>query len=263
MSVYGSPAAWARGPDLVYGALARAAVARLPGPLAGRLAVDAGTGTGAVARALAARGACVVALDSSAAMVGYASTRRAPGVVADIRAVPVRTSTVDIAVAGFVLSHLPDPVVGLVELARVTRAGGWVLATAFPTDRTGHPIKDAVDRVLDAFGYAAPDWYLALKGEGEERVGTAAGLLDVGREAGLAGGTVAELTVGLDLTAGELARWRLGMGHVAPWLSTVDPARRSAVVTAATTAVAATALAPLPMLVLLAHPTPASPVRPA
>jgi len=181
--------AWAAGPDRVYGLLADAAMGLLPGDLSGVLALDAGAGTGAVARALRRRGARTVSSDLSPAMLAAGP---APAFAADIRSLPLGDGTIDLAVAAMVLSHLTDPGAALAELVRVTRPGGTVLATAFPAG-PGHPVAVAANRALAAQGFRAPDWYTEMKTIGEARVGTAgaarAGNVrrpgrDTGREAG-------------------------------------------------------------------------------
>jgi len=251
---YGDGQAWSAGPDLVYGRLAEAAVDRYAaarGPLEGRLALDAGAGAGAVTRALARRGARVVPVDLSASMLRAACL---PGVVADVTRLPFGAAVFDLAAAGFVLSHLCEPGAALAELARVTRAGGTVVATAFPAGRR-HSVKAAADAVLGAAGYRDPDWYTELKEVGEARVGTAAALADLAVAAGLAGPVVDEVAVHLTgLDAPALAAWRLGMAQVVPFLAGLTEQRRRRLVTDVAAAVrAAGRPEPLPMLVLHAR----------
>src|SRR5438094_8909942 len=98
MEAYLDGTAWAAGPDRVYGLLADAAARLLPGVLA----LDAGAGTGTVARALRRRGARTVSSDLSPAMVAAGT---APAFAADIRHLALGDRTVDLAVAAMVLSH--------------------------------------------------------------------------------------------------------------------------------------------------------------
>jgi SAM-dependent methyltransferase len=258
-AVYTDGEAWAAGPDKVYGALAVAAVALLPGPLTGRLALDVGAGTGAVSRALRQRGAWVIAVDRSESMLRAGRQLSGTGgtgqpVVADAGRLPFPAHVVDVMVAGFVLSQVPDPAAVLAELSRVTRIDGTVAATAFPAGAQ-HPVKAAVDAVLDAAGYRPPDWYAEMKGVGEARVGTDGALRELAAGAGLVDLVVDTVQVdisGLDVAA--VVAWRLGMAHVAPYLSGLDEAHRRQMTSRAAEAVADAGLGvPIRMLVLRAR----------
>jgi SAM-dependent methyltransferase len=246
---YGTASAWAAGPDVIYGALAEAALDRWT-VRPGVLVLDAGCGTGALSRPLRARGARVVALDRSADMLTHGRSDRS--LLGDVTALPLRTSSVDGAVAGFVVNHLPDPVAGLAELGRVTRAGGPVLATTFAVEP--HPVKATVEAVLLRHGYRPPRWYVEFRAHAG-LTGDADRLGAVGATAGLSDVDVRR--VELDLTgypAAALAGWRLGMAHTAPWLAARPALARTEITVAATAAV--TALGPppaLPMLVLAAY----------
>jgi SAM-dependent methyltransferase len=248
--------AWTAGPDLVYRRLGEVAVDAVDGDLAGRLVLDAGAATGAVAHALRARGATVIAVDVSAPMVTQAPAHR---VVGDAARLPLPDGAVAASVAGLLLSHVDSPAQVLRELARVTAVGGTVTVTAFLTDPVSagrHPVKEAVDRVLDAAGYRAPAWYIAFKADGEPRVGTPDRLAALASGGGLRDVRVERHPVPLaGLDGPELAAWRLGMPPVAAWLSTVDPLRRVDIArhaAAALTAVAADP-PPLPLLVATGH----------
>ena len=136
----------ALGAELVYRPIAAELIALSPHPLAGHTVLDAGAGTGAASRALAARRARPIAMDLSFGMLAWDAAARPPSAVADIRALPLVTHAVDDAVAAFVLNHLTDPSAGLAELARVTRPGGVVLAAVF--GNTGRdPARDKIDAV--------------------------------------------------------------------------------------------------------------------
>jgi SAM-dependent methyltransferase len=231
---YGDGQAWRRGPHRVYRRLAAVALDALEGPVAGLTTVDAGAGTGAMGEELAARGARVVFTDREFAMVREAP---APRLVCDITALGLRGRSVDLTAAGFVLSHVDDPVTALAELARVTRPGGRVVATGFPAGHH-HPVKAAVDLVLAAFGYEPPPWYLRLKQTGEARVGDPTALLASGERAGLATVRVVDLAAslaGLDLDT--IVAWRLGMAQVAPFCAQLPAVRRKALAARARAAV--------------------------
>ncbi len=248
---YRDGTAWAAGPDRVYGLLADAAMGLLPGDLSGVLALDAGAGTGAVARALRRRGARTVSSDLSPAMLAAGP---APAFAADIRSLPLGDGTIDLAVAAMVLSHLTDPGAALAELVRVTRPGGTVLATAFPAG-PGHPVAVAANRALAAQGFRAPDWYTEMKTIGEARVGTAAALHALATSVGLVGIRVERLAVDLGpLDAPALVGWRLGLAHVAPYLAGLDPHRRERLTVAVAEALETNRpVEPLALLVLLAR----------
>jgi SAM-dependent methyltransferase len=98
--------------------------------------LDAGTGTGRVAGALAADGHRVTAVDVDVDMVAAAAAEHGgTGIefaVADLMALPFGDGCFDASVANFVLNHLPVPRIGVRELARVTRGGGTVAVTAWP-----------------------------------------------------------------------------------------------------------------------------------
>jgi predicted methyltransferase len=69
---------WQKGAANVYGPLATALVAASPVPLRGRLVLDSGSGTGAVARAATASGALVVAAERSLTMLNHQHANRGP-----------------------------------------------------------------------------------------------------------------------------------------------------------------------------------------
>ena len=104
---------WVEGATLVYGPIARQLVARTPHPLARRVVLDAGAGTGVVSSALVAAGARPLATHLSYGMLAYQARSRPPSTVGDIRALPVLDDAVDDSVAAFVLNHLVEPAEGL------------------------------------------------------------------------------------------------------------------------------------------------------
>jgi SAM-dependent methyltransferase len=251
---YRDGAAWAAGPDVVYARLAEATAATGPARLDGFRAVDVGAGTGAVSRALRARGAAVVAVDASPSMLaaGRDVDRRIPAVVGDACALPVRSLVADVAVAGFVASHMDDPVRLFAEMGRIVVPGGDLTATAFPADAPPHPVKVAVEDVLAEAGYTAPDWFAFLKGVGEPHVGAPAALIEFARAAGWAAPWVLTVDVPLaGVPVATLAAWRLGMAQVAPFVDALGTDVRAALFAAATDRIASIVDVPaLPMLVL-------------
>lgn len=107
-------------------------MADLAAVAAGQRALDVGCGPGALTTELASRlgSPSVAAVDPSASFV-EAARERNPGV--DVRQasaadLPFADATFDAALAQLVVHFMPDPVAGLREMARVTRAAGKVAA---------------------------------------------------------------------------------------------------------------------------------------
>lgn len=98
--------------------------------------LDVGTGTGFVAAGLASRVRRVVAVDSSSAMLSVARRNvdrlgidNVELVPADLSAVPYPDGFFDATVANMVLHHAEAPAAMISEMARVTKASGWVAVT--------------------------------------------------------------------------------------------------------------------------------------
>lgn len=112
------------------------------GPAAPGRLLDAGSGTGTLARAAAVRGWSVTALDPDEQMlqVGLEACDGLP--VRWVRsALPrcgLRDGAFDAVVANFVVNNLPDPLAAAQDLTRVVRPGGVVALTAWVSERTTH-----------------------------------------------------------------------------------------------------------------------------
>ena len=214
----GVAAAWDTTAGLVYQPLAASLVQASPVALAGKLVLDLGSGTGAVARAATDRGACVVVADCSVGMVvhGYGHGRMA--IVADALAVPVRDRCFDVVMAGFLLNHL-HPTSALGEMERIVRSGGAVVASTWSSVRSD-PVKTAVSAVLRSWGWLPPAWYETMKAEVEPISSAPRRLSHVARQVGLVDvrATVVEVDVGA-LDPGVVVAYRLAMPQIAPWVA--------------------------------------------
>jgi SAM-dependent methyltransferase len=246
---------WAEGPEPVYASLARALLAEAgAGPadagLAGGRVLDLGAGTGVAGRAALAAGArSVVSADSALGMLRHCGSGLHP-VAADATALPFRDGCFDLVLAAFCLGHLDRPAEGLREARRV---GATLAASSFAAG-WNHPAKAAVDEVLGAFGYRPPPWYITFKRDTEPWASDPAALLRDTSAAGYANIRLATITVNTGLSRpAELAAWRLGMAHVAPFVSSLTSARRAGLRRAAQAAVAGAGPLVVDMLVLTAR----------
>jgi SAM-dependent methyltransferase len=91
--------------------------------------LEVGCGWGELAEWLARdTGAEVVAVDLSERMVELARSRGVDARVADVQALPFPDGSFDVAVAAWMLYHVPDLDRGISELERVLRPGGTLVA---------------------------------------------------------------------------------------------------------------------------------------
>lgn len=100
---------------------------------AGRAWLDVGCGTGALSAAIVDRCApsAVTGVEPSEGFLKAAAANLAGRAVlrqGSATAIPLGDASVDVAVCGLVLNFVPDQRAGLVEMSRVTRAGGTVAA---------------------------------------------------------------------------------------------------------------------------------------
>jgi SAM-dependent methyltransferase len=134
-----------------------------------RRALDAGCGTGnflvPLARRLAGQGATVIGLDLSAGVLATARARvEAEGLpatcqIGDVEALPFADGTFDLALANFMLFHVPDLDRGIAELRRVLRPGGTLLAA---TNGVGHMRELFELGATASVAAGAPEGMLAL-----------------------------------------------------------------------------------------------------
>jgi SAM-dependent methyltransferase len=227
-------AGWADGPGRMYADLARALLAQPGLPVAGRRVLDLGAGTGVAGRAaLAAGAASVVAADLAPAMLRQCRAPLRP-VAGSAAALPFADQSFDLGVAAFCLGHVHSIPACLCELRRVCAA---ISVSSFAPGWT-HPAKDAVDDVLAGFGYRPPAWYLTFKQQCEPRAADEGELLRQAAAAGFAQPRARIVMVPTAVaTPAQLASWRLGMAHVAPFTASLSPARQAALRRAARAAV--------------------------
>ena len=225
--------AWQRGPGRIYDRLAEVVVAGSPVSLDGARVLDVGAGTGAATRAVLAAGASsVVAMDVAVGMLAVDAPGRPPAVAGDALALPFAGASFDLAVAAFSLNHLADPAAGLREMARVTRPGGALLASAYASDDV-HPVRDAVEGALRARGWQPDDWYAVVKHRTAPLLATVESALATARAAGLVEGDAgldaeAVRVPFADLGSADLVAWRLGMAQHAPFVAGLPAADRAA-----------------------------------
>lgn len=251
--------AWAGGPGLVYDRLAAALVPASPVAITGARVIDIGAGSGAASRAVVAGGGRPVAVDLSLDMLSHRPGACTPAVLGDARRLPFADGGFDVAVAAFVLSHVPDPVRVLAEAGRVVRGGGAVLASSF-SSASSHPAKAQVDEVATRWGWRPPPWYRQFKSELEPRVGHAAALVALAADAGLHDVVVQELVVDTGVcSADAMVAWRLGMAHLAPFVASLNQVDRASLIAEARTEMGPEPQPLRPVVLMLSSRAPAQP----
>jgi SAM-dependent methyltransferase len=150
------------------------AFATFAGVSPGQLVLDVGCGPGALTTELAGRlgAAAVTAVDPSAPFVA-AVRQRLPGVTvaqASAEHLPFPYEAFDVTLAQLAVHFMADPVAGLTEMARVTRAQGIVAACVWDHGTRRGP--------LGVFWQAARELDPAVPDE-SERAGTRQGQLEL------------------------------------------------------------------------------------
>jgi SAM-dependent methyltransferase len=169
-------------------------------------------------------------------------------IAADALRLPFRDRSFDVVLAAFCLGHLPSLAAGLREARRV---GAAIAASSFAPGWT-NPAKEAVEAALRPFGYLPPAWYLRFKQETEPAAGDPEVLAAQLAAAGFGQVRIRPVTVRTGLSApAELAAWRLGMAHVAPFISSLPARDAAAARQAAQRAVTESAAEPLTVSLLV------------
>jgi demethylmenaquinone methyltransferase/2-methoxy-6-polyprenyl-1,4-benzoquinol methylase len=135
-------------------------------PRPGQRILDVATGTGMVARAVAARGAEVTAIDQSEAMLAVARARNPAGVTlvrGEAEDLPFDTASFDALTFTYLLRYVDDPQATLTELARVVKPGGRIGMVEFGVPH--NPVLKQLWRVHTRVGLpligrlVSPAWY--------------------------------------------------------------------------------------------------------
>jgi 2-polyprenyl-6-hydroxyphenyl methylase/3-demethylubiquinone-9 3-methyltransferase len=102
----------------------------LPRELAGWQTLDLGCGTGWFSYEARQRGAHVISLDVSPSLTTLTRTRaQSQPVVGDGMYLPFTSHSFDLVIASEVIEHFSQPSLGLQEIARVLKPGGWLVLT--------------------------------------------------------------------------------------------------------------------------------------
>ena len=210
-----------------YSTLLSAQLADLAGVTAGQHALDVGCGPGALTAELTRRlgPKAVTAVDPSPPFVA-AIRARFPGVTAVEAAaehLPFTDATFDVALAQLVVHFMRDPVAGIAELSRVTRAGGSVAACVWDYAGQTDPLRFFWQAVRDLDGLAVDESGLPGAGEGQlNELFAAAGLRDIQQT---------ELWVRMQHASFD--EWwepfTAGVGPAGKYLTSLDAERREAV----------------------------------
>lgn len=123
--------------------------------------LDVGCGNGAFTERLIAHCApgVVHGIDPSEAQLAFARTRPSTSMaeyqLGDAMALPFADDSFDVAVMPLVIFFVPDPAVGVAEMARVVRRGGLVAAYAWDMESGGFPYAALHDQ-MRALGLMVP-----------------------------------------------------------------------------------------------------------
>jgi hypothetical protein len=150
-----------------------------------------------------------------------------------------------------VLNHLADPVAALVEMRRVVRRGGFIVASVFSI-ADPPAAKAAIDGALARAGWEPPEWYRFLKSV-DGQLGSAAAMRVAAQAAGLEHIDVVERRVRTGVTdPPDIVRYRLSQPQRASFVAELSEEARRRVVDECVAAVAELGEAFDPGVVLVA-----------
>lgn len=140
--------------------------------LKGAAWLDAGCGTGTLARWLGEQGCRVEAVDAAPAMLSVAEQLTSPGSlavtysrVASIDTLPFPSNFFDGVLCSSVLEYLPDPIACLGELSRVLRSSGVLLISVPSAQSLTRRILKVVHKSTSRLGCAWPRYLSVSKHE--------------------------------------------------------------------------------------------------
>jgi SAM-dependent methyltransferase len=133
--------------DEVSGADAREVALAAVAEVAPQRVLEVGCGEGELAARMQDEfGVEVVAIDQSRRMVELSRARGVDARVGDVQELPFESGSFDVAVAAWMLFHVPDLDRGISELTRVLRPGGRLVA-----------ITNYADHLLELFAFAGAE----------------------------------------------------------------------------------------------------------
>jgi SAM-dependent methyltransferase len=193
----------------------------------GMRVVDVGAGSGVLTAELVQRLGAenVAAIDPSTRFVD-AVRERHPGV--DVRQgraeqLPYADGEFDAALSQLVVHFMRDPVAGIAEMGRVTRAGGPVAACVWDLAGGRSPVSP--------FWRAANDVVPSTDDESERAGGSEGSLASLFTESGIAQVESSDLVI--DVHHDSFEEWWepfvLGVGPASAYLNKLDPATRDAI----------------------------------
>lgn len=191
-----------------------------------RRVLDVATGTGALLPDLieaAGPDGSVIAVDRSLGMLRRA-TRAAALAQTDALALPIRSGTVDVAVAAFVLFLLPDAPRGVREIGRVLRPGGHLLAATWG-EQQETPAEELLVEALDAAGAPIPE----AQPRSDEETESPAALRALLEGAGFVDVRTDSRRLDARFTAETMLEMRASCGATGWRFAQLDDARRAAV----------------------------------